>query len=164
MCCFCCSVAVVSDSLWPHGLQHTRLPCPSPSPKVCSDSCPLSWWCFLTISSSAALFSFCLQSFPASGSFPVSWLFVSDGQSIGASVSATDFPMSIQGWFPLVLTGLISLLSMGLSKVFSSTTVWKHQFSGAQPSLWSNSHMYVTTGTTVALTVQTFVSKVMSAF
>ena len=163
MCC-CCSVAVVSDSLQPHGLQHTRLPCPSPSPKVYSNSCPSSWWCFLTISSSAALFSFCLQSFPASRSFPVSWLFVSDGQSIGASVSATDFPVNIQGWFPLVLTGLISLLSMGLSTVFSSTTIWKHQFSGAKPSLWSNSHMYMTTGKTIALTIQTFVGKVMFAF
>ena len=111
---FLFSHPLVSESLWPHGLQHTRLPCPSLSPQICSNSCPLSWWCHLTFSSSAALFSFCLQSFLASGSFPVSWLFVSGSQSIGALASI--FPINIQGWFPLGLTGLISLLSMGLSK------------------------------------------------
>ena len=113
---------VMSDSLQPHGLQHTRLLCPSLPPGVCSNSCPVSQWCHLTISSSATLFSFCLQSFPASGSFPVSWLFESGGQTIGASASSSVLPMNIQDWFPLGLTGLISLLSKGLSRVFFSTT------------------------------------------
>ena len=99
------------NSLQPQGLYHTRLPCTSLSPGVCSDSCPLSQWCYLTISPSATPFSICLQSFPASGSFPMSWLFTSGGQSIGASASASILPMNIQGWFPLRLTGLISLLS-----------------------------------------------------
>ena len=119
--CCCCSVANWCPTLRPHGLEHTRLPCPSLSPGVCSDSYPLSQWCYLTISSSAALFSFCLQSFPASGSFPMSRVFTSGGQNIGASASASVLPMNIQGWFPLGLTGLISLLSKGLSRVFSST-------------------------------------------
>ena len=127
---------VVSDSSWPHGLQHTRLPCPSSSPWVCPRSCPLSWWCHSTI-------SFCLQSFPASGSFSMSWFFASGGQSIGASASVSILPMNIQGWFPLRLTGLISLLSKALSRVFSSTTVWKHLFFGTLPSLWSNSHICI---------------------
>ena len=130
---FLFSHQVMSDSLWPHGLQHTSPPCPSPSPKVYPSSCPLNWWCHPTISSSVALFSSCLQSFPASGSFPMSQLFVSGSQSIG--VSASVFPMSIQGWFPIRLSGLISLQSKGFSRVFSSTTVWKHQFFSAQPSL-----------------------------
>jgi len=112
----------------------------SPSPEVCSDSCPLSWWCYLTISSSATQFS-CPQSFPASGSFPMSRLFTAGGQSIGASASASVLPMSIQGWFPLGLTGLIFLLSKWLSRVFSSTTVWRHQFFSSQLSLWSNSNI-----------------------
>ena len=99
----------MSDSLWPHGLQHTRLLSPPLSPRVYSVSCPFSWWCYLTISSSTTPFSFCLQSFPASGSFPMSWLFVLSGQSIGASVSASILPVNTQGWFPLGLTGLISL-------------------------------------------------------
>ena len=134
-CCYCfCSLAM-SDCLQPHGLQHARLPCPSLSPGVCSDSCPLSQWCCLTISSSVAPFSFCLQSFPASKSFPMSWLFISGGQSIAASASV--LPMNIQGWFSLGLIGLISLQSTGLSRVFSSTTVWKHQFFGTQLSLSS---------------------------
>ena len=133
----------MSSSLWPHGLQHARLPCPSLSPRVCSNSYPLSQWCYLTISSSTALFSFCLQSFPASGSFPISWFFSPGGQSSGASASASVLPMNIQGWFPLRLTGLMALLSKGLSRVFSSTTIRKHQFFGAQPSL------YVPTLTTV---------------
>ena len=132
---------VVSSSLHPHGLQHTRLPSPSLMPGVGSNLCALSWWCFLTIWSSTTPFSFCLQSFPASGSFPVSGPFASGGQNIGASVSPSVLPMDIQGWFPLGLTGLISLLSKGLSRVFSSTTVWKHQFFSAQPSLWSNPHI-----------------------
>ena len=116
---FCHSV--MSNSLWPHGLQHSGLPCPSPSPGACSNSCPLSWWCHPTISSSVALFCSCLQSFPASGSFPMSWLFTSDGQSTGVSASATVLPMNVQDWFPLGLTGLTSLLSKGLSRVFSNT-------------------------------------------
>ena len=126
------SCQVVSDSLWPHELQDPRLPSPSPSPGVCSNSCPLSQWCHLTISSSVVPFSSYLQSFPASGSSPMSLIFVSGGQSIGASASV--LPMNIQGWFPLGLTGLISLRSKGLSSIFSSTTVQKHQFFGAQPS------------------------------
>ena len=124
---------VITDSLQSHGLQHARLPCPSLSSRVCSNSCPLSWWCDLTISSSASPFSFCLQSFPASTSFPVSQLFTLGGQSFGASALATVLPMNIQGWFPLGLTGLI-LQSKGLSRVFSSTTIQKYQFFGAQPS------------------------------
>ena len=136
------SCSVVSNSLWPHGLQHARLPCPSLSPRVCSNSCPSSQWCHPTISSSVALFSSCSQSFPASGSFPMSWPFASGGQkSIGVSVSKWVLPMNIQDWFPLGLTGLISLLSKGLSRVFSNTVVRKHQFFGAQPSLWSNCHI-----------------------
>ena len=113
----------MSDSLQPHGLQHSRLPYPSVSPRVYSNSCPLSQWCYLTISSSATLFSFCLQSFPASRSFPVSRLFASGGQSTGVSASASVLPMNIQGWLPLGFTGLISLLCKGLSRVFSSTTI-----------------------------------------
>ena len=125
----------MSDSLWLHGLQHARLPCPSPSPRVFSNSCPLSQGHYLSISSSVILFSSCPQSFPSSRSFPVSRLFVSGGQSIGASALASVLPTNIQGWFPLGLTGLISLQSKGLSRVFSSTTVWKHQFFRVQPSL-----------------------------
>ena len=131
----------MSDFLWPHELQHTRLPCPSLSPWVCSNSCPLSQWCHPTISSSVAPFSSYSQSFPASGSFPVTWLFKSGGQSIGASASAPVLPMNIQGWFPLGLTGLISLLSKGLSRVFSNTTVQKHQFLGTYFSLRSRSYI-----------------------
>ena len=130
------SRSVVSDSLWPHGLQHTRLPCPSPTPGVYSNSCPLSRWRHPAISSSVGPFSR-LQSFPASGSFPMSQLFSSDGQSIGVSASASVLPMNIQDWFPLGLTGWISLQSRGLSRVFSNTTVQKHQFFSAQLSLWS---------------------------
>ena len=117
------SLSVMSNSLQPHGLQHTRLPCPSPSPGACSNSCPLSQWCHPTISSSVIPSSSYLHSFPASGSFLMSWLFTSGGQSIGASASTSVLPMSIQGWFPLRLTGLISLLSKGLSGVFTTTTV-----------------------------------------
>ena len=136
---FLFSHSVVSNSLWPHGLQHTRLPCPLLSSWVCSNSCPLSQWCHPTISSSVSRFFSCPQSFPASRSFLMSWLFTSGDQSIGASVSV--LPMNIQGWYLLRLTGLISLQSKGLSRVFSSTTLWKHQFFGAQPSLQSNSHI-----------------------
>ena len=135
------SHSVMSNSLWPHGLQHTRLPCPSPSSIVCSNSCPLRQWCYPTISCSVSPFSY-LQSFPASGSFPMSCLFASGGQSIGDSASASVLPMNIQGRFPLGLTGLISLQSKGHSRVFSNTTVQKHQFFGTQPSLWSNSHIH----------------------
>ena len=129
---------------------------------ICSDSHPLSWWCHPIISSSAIPFSFFLQSCPLSGSFSINWLFASGGQSIGALASATVLPVNIQGWFLLGLTGLI-LLSKGLSSVFSSTTVQKHQFFGAQSSLWSNSltsvHDY---WKTIGLTRWTFVGKVMS--
>ena len=130
----------MSKCLWPQRLWHSRFLCPPLSPGVCSNSCPLNWWCYLTVSFSAPLFSFCLQSFPASGSFPMSWHFASCGQSIGAS--ASGLPMNVQGWFPLGSTSLIFLLSKQLSRVFSSTTVWQHLFFGAQPSLWSNSHIH----------------------
>ena len=122
------SHSVVSASLWPHGLQHCMLPCPSPSPQVYLNSCPSSRWWHPTISSSVIPFSSCPQCFPASGSFPVSQFFTSGGQSIGASASALALPINIQSWFPLGLTGLISLQSKGLSGVFSSTTVRKHPF------------------------------------
>ena len=137
------SHSVVSDSLWPHGLQHARPPCPSQTTWVYSNSCPLSWWCHLTISSSVVPFSSCPQSFPASGSFPVSQFFASGGQRIGVSASASVLPMNIQDWFPLGWTGWISLQSKGLSRVFSSTTVQKPQFFGAQPSLWSNAQVCI---------------------
>ena len=127
--------SVVSNSLWPHGLQHARLTCPLPTPRACSNPCPLSQRCHPTISSSVVLFSSWLQSSPASGSFPMSQFLTSDGQSVGASVSATVLPMNIQDWFSLGLSGLISLLSKGLSRVFSNTKVQKHQFFGTQLSL-----------------------------
>ena len=138
----CCSVTQSCLTLCdPQGLQHTGLPCPSPSPGVCSNSCPLSQWCLPTISSSVVPFSSCLQSFPRSRSLPVSQFFASGGQSIGASASASVLPMNIQNWFPLGWTGWISLQSKGLSRVFSNTPVQKHQFFGAQLSLWFNSHI-----------------------
>ena len=118
----------------PWTARHTRLPCPSLSPWVCSNSCPLSWWCYPTISSSVDPFSPCPQSFPESGSFPMSQLFASGSQSTGASVSAPVLPMNIQGWFPFGLTGSISLLTKGLLRVLFSTTVWKHQCFSTQPS------------------------------
>ena len=118
-----------------------QVPCPSLSPGVCINSCPLSQWCHPTISSSVTTFSSCPQFFPASGSCPMSQLFTLGSQGIGASALASLLPMDIQGWFPLGLIGLISLLLLkGLSRVFSNTTVEKHQFFGTQPSLWSNSH------------------------
>ena len=129
------SRSVMSDSLWPHGLQHARPPCPSPTPGVYSNSRSLSRWCHPTISISVVPFSFCLQSFPASGSFQMSQFFESGGQSIGVSASASVLPMNIQDWFPLGWTGWISLLSKGLSRVFSSTTVQKNQLFCAQLSL-----------------------------
>ena len=135
------SRSAVSDSLQPHRLQHASLPCPSPTFEPCLNSCPSSQWCHPTISSSVIPFSSCLQSFSASGSFPVSQFFASGDQSIGVSPSASVPPMNIQDWFPLGWTGLISLQSKGLSRVFSNTTVQKHQFFGAQLSLLSNSHI-----------------------
>ena len=134
------SCSVMSNSLWPHGLQHARLPCPSPTPKACSNACPSGWWCHPTISSSVVPFPSSLQSFPESGSFPMSWVFTSPGQSIRASASI--LPMKIQDWFPLGLAGLISLLSKGLSRVFSRIKTLKHQFFSDLPSLWSNSHIH----------------------
>ena len=136
------SCSVVSNSLLPHGLQLTRLPCPSPAPRACSNSCPLSLWCHPTISSSVIPFSSCLQSFPASGSFPVSQLFASGGLSIGASASASILLMNSHDWSPLGWTGLISVQSKGVSRAFSNTTVQKYQFFGPQPSLWSNGHIH----------------------
>ena len=131
---------VVSDSLRPHGLQHARPSCPSPHPGVCPSSCPLHQWCHQAISPCDTLFFFCPQPFPASGTFPMSQLFASDDQNTRASASAPVLPTSIQGWFPLRLTGLISLLYKRFSAVFSSTTVRRHQFFGTLPSLLSNSH------------------------
>ena len=125
------SQEVMSDSFSLHELQHNRLPCLSVSPWVCSNSCPLRQWCHQNISPTVIPFFSCLQSFPAPGSFLMSWLFTSGGQSIGASASV--LPMNIQNWFPLGLMGLISLQSMGLARVFSNTTVQKHRFFGAQP-------------------------------
>ena len=153
----------MSDSLWPHGLQHTRPPCPSPTPEVCSNSCPSSQWCHPTISSSVVPFSSCLQSFPASGSFQMGQFFTSGGQRIGVSVSASVLPMNIQDWFPLGLIGWVSLQSKGLSRVFSTTTVQKHQFFGVQlygPTLTSVHDCWET----IALTRWTFVGKVMSLY
>ena len=127
--------SVVSDSLRPHGLQHAKLLCPSPTPGACPNSHPSSQWCHPTISTSVIPFSSCPQSFPASGSFQMSQLFASCGQSTGAPASASVLPMNIQDWFPLRLNGWISLLSKGLSRVFSNTTVQKHQFFGSQLSI-----------------------------
>ena len=136
------SCSVVSHSLPPNGLQHARLPCPSPSRGACSNSCLLSQWCHPNISSSVITFSSYLQSFPASGSFPASQLFALGGQIIGASASASLLSVNIQDWFLLGLTTLIFFLSKGLSWVFSSTTVQKHQFFSAQDSFshdfWKN--------------------------
>ena len=126
-----CPIAQLHPTLWPHGLQHPRPPCPSPPPGVCSNSCPLSWWCHPTISSSVVPFSSCLQSFPASGSFLITQLFASGGQSIGASVSV--LPMKIQDWFPLGLTGLISLrslLSYCYEKMLLTPTLYCDMLSG----------------------------------
>ena len=156
----CCSV--VSDSLRPHGLQHVRPPCPSATPRVYSNSCPSSWWCHPTISSSVVPFSSCLRSFPASGSFLMSQFLASGGQSIGPSASASVLPMNIQNWFPLGLTGLISwsprevkcLLQHHNSK---ASILWCSTFFIVQLS-----HPYMTTGKTIALTRWTFIGKVMS--
>ena len=131
----------MSDSLQPPGFQDVRFPCPAPTYRACSNSCPLSWWCHTTISVSVIPFSSCLQSFPASGSFPMTLFFTSDGQSIGASESV--LPMNTQDWFPLGCTGLISLKSKRLTRVFSNRTVQRHQFFNAQLSLWSNSKIRI---------------------
>ena len=153
----------MSDSLQPHGVQHTRLPCPSPTPGVYSNSSPSSQWCHPAISSSVIPFSSCLQSFPASGAFQMSQFFTSGGQSIGVSDSASVLPMNIQDWFPLGWTGLISLLSTGLFK-----SLLQHHSSKAsilQCSAFFTvqlSHPYMTTGKTIALTRRTFVGEVMS--
>ena len=149
----------MSDCLRPHGLQHARLLCP-PLPPRHSNSCSLNWWCHPTIVFSATLFSSYLQSSPATESFPMSRLFTSDGQNMGASASALILPMNIQCGFLLGLAGLISLLSKGLSRAFFSTTVWKHQFFGTPASLWTNTH--ICTWKTIILTRWTFVGKVMS--
>ena len=152
----------MSNSLRHHGLQHTRPTCPSPTPGVYSNSCPLSRWCHPTILSSVVPFSSGFQSFPASGSFPMSQFFASAGQSIGTSASASVLPMNIQDWFPLGWTGWISLQSKGLSRVFSNTTVQKHQCSAFFTVQLP--HPYKTTGKIIALTRWTIVGKVMSAF
>ena len=136
------SRSVVSDSLWPHELQHARPPCPSPTPGAHPNSCPLSRWCHPAISSSVVPFSSCPQSLPALESFPVSQLFTWGGQSFGVSALASVLPMNTQDWSPLEWTGWISLHSKGLSRVFSNTTVQKHQFFTAQLSSLSNSHIH----------------------
>ena len=156
------SVSQSCLTLQPHGPQHTRLPCPSPNPRVYLYSCPLSQWCHPTISSSVVHFS-CLQTFSASGSFQMSQLFTSGGQSIGVAASTSVLPMNTQDWSPLGWTVWISLQSKGLSRVFSNTTVQKHQFFSI-PAFFivQLSHPYMTTGKTIALTRRTFVGKVMS--
>ena len=143
---FLFSHSVMSNSLWPHGLQHNRSPCPSPNPSVYLDLCPLSRWCHPTISSSVVLFSSCLQSFPASGSFQMSQHFASGDQSIGVSASTSVLPMNIEDWFPLEWTDWISLLSKGLSRVFSNTTVQKQQFFSF--FMIQLLHLYMTAGKT----------------
>ena len=157
------SRSVLSDSLWPHGLQHSRSPCPSPTPGVYSNSYPLSQWWHPTISFSVVPFSSCLQSFPKSRSFQMSEFFDSGGQSFGVSASASVVPMNLHYWFPLGWTSWISLQSNGLSRVFSNTTVQKHH-SSVLSFLYSPtlSHPYMTTGKTTALTWWTLVSKAVS--
>ena len=136
------SHSAVSDSLLSHESQHTRPPCPSPTPRVHSNVCPSSRWCHPVISSSVVPFSSCPQSVPASESFPMSQLFSWSGQSTGVSALVSVLPKNTQDWSPVEWTGWISLQSKGLSRVFSNTTVQKHQFFGAQPSSWSNSHIH----------------------
>ena len=157
------SLSVMSNSLQPYGLKHIRPPCPSPTPRVYSNSCPLSRWCHPTISSFVIPFSSRLQSFPASGSFQMSQFFASGGQSIGVSASASVLLVNIQDWFPLGWTGWISLQSKGLSGLFSNTTVQKHQFFLCSDFfILQLSHPYMTTGKTIALTGRNFVGKFMS--
>jgi len=136
------SHSVMSDSLWLHESQHARPPCPSPTPRVHSNSCPSSWWCHPAISSSIVPFSSCPQSLPASESFPMSQLFSWGGQSIGGSALASVLPMNTQDWSPLEWTGWTSLQSKGLSRVFSNTTLQKYQFFGTQLSSQFNSHIH----------------------
>ena len=152
----------MSDSLWSHGLQHSRLPCPSPTPGAYSNACPLSWWCHPTISSSVVPFSSCFQSFPASESFQTTPFFTSDGQSIGASASASVLPMIIQDWFPLGLTGWISLQSKGLSSLLQHHSSKASILQCSTFFMVQLSYPYMTTGKTIALTIQTFVGNVMS--
>ena len=155
------SHSVMSDSLRPHELQHTRPLCPSPTPRVHPNPCPLIQWCHSTISSSVVPYSSCPQSFP--GSFPMSQLFAWGGQSIGVSASASVLPVNVQDWFPLGWTGWISLQSKALSRVFSNTTVQNHQFFWRSAFFTAQlSHPCMTTGKTIALTRWTFVDKVMS--
>ena len=149
----------MSTSLQLHELQHSRLPCPSLSPWVFSNSSPLGWWCHPNISSFVIPFWSWPQPSPAPQYFPMSWLFASGGQNIGAS--ASDLPMNIQDWFPLGLTGLI-LLSKGFLRVFSNTTIWKHQFFSSQSSLWSNSHIHMWLLKSHSFDHWTFIGKVMS--
>ena len=149
-------------TLRPHGLQHARIPCPSPSPGACSNSCPLSWWYHPNISSSAIPFSFCPQSFPESGSSPMSWLFESSGQSIGASALASVLPVNIQDWFPLRWTGWISSQSKGLSRVLQHHSLKASILRCSAFFMVQLSHPYMTTGKTIALTRRNFVGKVMS--
>ena len=157
------SHSVVSDSLRPHESQHASPPCPSPTPGAYSNSCPLSRWCHPAISSSVVPFSSCPQSLPASESFPISQLFAWDGQSIGVSALASVPPVNTWYWSPLEWTGWISLQSKGLSRVYSNTTVQKHQFFKCSAFFTVQlSHPYMTTGITIALTRRTFVGKVMS--
>ena len=150
----------MSNSLQLHGLLDARFPCPSSTPGACSNSCPSSQWCYPTISSSVVPFSSCFQSFPASGSFPMSQFFASGGQTIGDSASASVLPMNIQGWFPLGWTGWIFLQSKGLSRFFSNTTASILQHSAF--FMVQLPHPYMTTGKTIALTRRNFVGKVMS--
>ena len=154
----------MSYSLGPHGLQHADLPNPSPSPGTCLISCPLSWWCHPTISPSVLPFFACSQYFPTSGSFLTGQFFAPGGQSIGVSTSASVLPMNTQDRSPLGWTGWLSLQSTGLSGVFSNTTVQKHKFFSAQPSIWSNSHIHtwLLEKPSITLTRWTFVSKVVS--
>ena len=157
----------MSNSSPLHWLQNARFLCSPLFPEVCSNSCPLSWWHYLNISSSSTHFSSYPQSFPVPGTFPMSWLFTSDGQGIGASASASVLPMNIQGWFPLGLSGSISLKSKGLSRVFSNTTMWEHQFFGIQSSSYSNSHIHTwllekKKKKNMALIIQIFARKMIS--
>ena len=155
-------ISVSPDSLQPHGLHHARLPCPSLTPGVYSNSCPSSRWCHPTISSSIIPFSSRLHSFPAPGSFPMSHFFTSGGQRVGASASVSVLPMNIQDRFPSGLTGLISLQSMGLSRVFSNTSLKASFLWCSALFLVQHSQSYMTTGKTTASTRRTFVSKVIS--
>ena len=156
------SCSVISNCLWPHGLQHTRLPCLSPTPRACSDLIPSSWWCHITISSSVVPFSSRLQFFPASGSFQMSQFFTSGGQNIGALSSF--LPMNIQDWFPLGLTGLISFLSKGLLNLLQYHSSKASDFQSSAFFMVQLSHLYVSSGKTIASTIWTFVDKVMSLF